>query len=345
MSFQKKIGLILFGAVLILVLGVLFLPQAFINWQKKKIEAQVHESCSSCQLKIGDISYSLLAPGLIQITSLNYVTGTGHALETKFSAAQIRIEFEPKKLFEKLIDIRQIEIKTAEVQLEDIDQMPPQPPTESKGESEFHFNIQRLHFSNAQLKYNRQHHKTSATIMVNHIRGDIKDLTDIKRPNSQLSTGHFDLNIEKTGHIELNIDTPNFLKMKAAMVSLAVSNQDLAELNIFLHPNAGVNLKGQLIHGLGFVNMTGRHEAVKLNAVYKNLEVKVEPHVQRSELESYFTNLGASLVFNPENLKFAPTDQSRSIETDRQEKESLVGFMLRGLKEAAIQVAMVSKKK
>jgi hypothetical protein len=344
MTNLKKIGILLSILFIIFLVSIFFTPQAVINSQKKKIEAEVHETCASCQLKIGEIHYSLLRPGQIKIAKLSYVTGTGEPLETKFMASQIQIYFDPKKLFDRFLQIRLIEMNSAEVELMDVDHLPPHTHADSKEENDFHFMIQKIHISAAQIKYTRKHHGTSATIQVHHIEGEIGDITDLKRPASQLSTAHFHLNIEKTGHIELNIDTPDFLKIKDAMVSLAVSNQDLSELNVFLQPNAGVILKGHLIKGLGFINMHGQHLDAKLHAVYQNLLVKVEPSVQRSELESDFTNIGASLLMNPDNLMLAPKEQSRNIQTDRKEKESVVAFMLRGLKEAAIQVSMVSQK-
>lgn len=340
---MKKLLILISALLVVLFVMLAVLPQVFINYKKKKIENDFQEACSSCELKIGEISYSLFRASEIEISNFFLISEKAHALESRLQIESIKIHFDPMALFSKMIQVSQISVRGMQVELIDTDKAPKNSQIEGS-ENDFHFYISHVKVLSARFKYTRKHHGTVASIHINNIRGEIGEFTDLKKPNTQLASAHFNLQIENRGRVQLDVDTRDFLKIKNVMASLTVTNQDLSDLNIFLKPNAGVMLKGNLQKGIGFVNMNGKHETAKVNASYENLEVKVEPFVQRSELESYFTNIGASLAMKPENLTSSPQSQSRDVDTDRQEGESIVGFMLRGLKEAAIKVAMAPKK-
>ena len=152
-------------------------------------------------------------------------------------------------------------------------------------------------------------------------------------------TAKLESKFEKDGPHLLTLSLKPFAEPAVVDVDLVAHHQNLQGLSHFLMPNDGVELHGEIVEGHGFTHMVGRHLHAEVYAEYKDLRVKVHKADDRSGLVAFFTTLATQITSKKQNLDTPDQNQSRGVAIDREADESLIHFLLRGWKEAAIRVS------
>lgn len=330
--------LVLFTAIAV---GSFYLP----DYLKEKIESEVPKTCSKCRLKIGDLDLPLLQPGDVTFHNLDFSYGDEGTTQVFAKAALLDFHVSLRSLLKHHVHIHRLMVSHFDVTVIDGDKhSPPEPKKEDSSpnaDADYDLVIGPLRYLNGSFQYVRNHEGTTATLHVQDINGT---LTSIDPRADRIIKGQLTARYERSGHSELEILTNPFLKPLQVDVKLAVKDQDLNDLSLFFEPNAGVRLKGKIDEGLGMVSVKG--DALKATdwIVYEDLDAKVLRGKEYSGFVAFFENLGLGLAMQQKNTELEKAEQTKSVELKQEANESLISFVLRGLKEAAMKVATRSNK-
>jgi len=94
-----------------------------------------------------------------------------------------------------------------------------------------------------------------------------------------------------------------------------------------------------LHEGKAAVNVTGASLKSEVSVVYQGLDVIFSANRERSGATAFFSNLLRGLKIDDQNTTEPRYDQKRTAALQRKKGESIVSFILRGMKEAALEVA------
>lgn len=330
---------ILLSSVLVLftatAIGSFYLP----DYLKNKIETEVQAECEKCRLKIGDLDVPLFQPGDLTFHNLDFSFGDEGATQVFAKAALLDVHISLRSLLKHHIYLRNLMITHFDVTVIDGDKHspPPEGGKEKPSEpSDFTFSIAPLRYLNGSFQYVRNHEGTTATLHVQDINGT---LTAVDPKSDHIIKAHLTARYERSGHAELEILTNPFIKPLQVDVKLAVNDQDLNDLTLFFEPNAGVQIHGKINEGLGLVSVIGDELKATDWIVYQDLDAKVLKGKEYSGFVAFFENLGLGLAMQSSNVELEKDQQTKSVELKKEGGESLISFILRGLKEAAMKVA------
>lgn len=327
---------VLASLVLIYVVGIeLVLPPI----AKAKITEAVTDGCASCKFELGSASFGLFNPGHIRLRDIRVKQGYEGSTELLVKIESVFIDVDLAGSTRERISILNVELREPDVLLVDGDAASPKSKDadeDSKGPT---FAINHTKLTNGIFTYTRNTKGTTATLHLAKIEGDFSALGTIDELKDKFVDAHLAFQIEKSGATELDLRVPMKGGANHVDVSLYLRDQDLAVTTPFFNPNAGVELNGNVVKARARAQVRGDALVASTWIVYKGLELKLNPMYDRSGAEAFFTNLGIELVMKETDLDLDGKDQTEFLHTKREPNEKTVGFILRGLKEAAIKVA------
>jgi len=106
----------------------------------------------------------------------------------------------------------------------------------------------------------------------------------------------------------------------------------------FFLPEAGLKLSGLLHEGEAKVAIRENRAHSTVSATFEKLEFDVKPTPTRSGLQAFIANVVTSLGMGGQNLYDKPEDRKKTAELTREADESVIAFILRGMKEAALKI-------
>jgi hypothetical protein len=174
---------------------------------------------------------------------------------------------------------------------------------------------------------------THAVFTVHGLNGEID-------PNPDRAVANVRGLIGPGGEFQIRVVSPYGVKPLEIDTEIFVKRLNLEDLSVFFKPNAGVELWGTLEKGHARSKMTGPALKSTLFAEYKDFKLRVDKMYDRNEAQTFFTNLGAAIAMRGENRDEPAEDKRKTVESRRERGESLVSFILRGLKEASLAVAL-----
>ena len=316
------------SGLLILIFAVcLILPDLFLP----KIEAYVTTKCQRCTIDIADVD---ILPGtdlVIYLNNVKFSYTPNDKIEGQIHKIRIAIKWLP--LLKDSYQIRNLAIGYTEVMYTDNDNntvstgAPPILPL---------IHIEKTEITNGIFQYLRSTKGTSALFVVRDIRAQLSPFST--SPNSKNEEVRLDAEgrVGYSGHTKLNVKT--FLWREAAHIdaALSVKDQSLGDLTEFLKENAGVSLSGKMLNGDANLQLRGLDLKTYLKASYQDFDIKIDPMYDRNQFTAFFMNLGAAIAMK----KKSKGNTDEFVELKREPNEPIVGFMLRGLKEAAIRLSM-----
>lgn len=328
-----------FALILIFILGLVGAIFSVDEFLRQKLQTEVRESCATCALEIGNLHLRLLDPGEVHLTDVHLTTGTKGAFEVDARIESIVLKINPRELFNHQLEFERVIIEKPTVRLTDGDVHPaPDKPDDSPAaEWTFALNTTEVHFGT--LDYTRNHVGTHAHIHVHDVQIKLGQLGNRPPLSEQTVEGTGQAQVEKSGEVWLKVSTTPFKKPLFIDLTLDVKKQNLADLTPFFKANAGVNLEGILRTGHAQVSVRGSSLKATLAADYQDLKITLEKMYDRNELTAFFMNLGTAVTMSKKNVDKPKEDKLRDVELSREGSESIVGFILRGLKEAALKVA------
>ena len=334
LKFPRRWFIFIPGAIL-LVLAVL--PYLLSPVVARRVEQVVRDACATCEFHADEIRILLLRPGHVSLRGVHFKAGEKSISQFEATVPQIELSVALWPLLQKNLRLLNVDLRGPDVVFTDGDGKSPP----SKGsESEWNLAVEAVRVKNGEFHYVRNTHGTSATLNLNAI--------DLKGGGFATSgEGKFAavkaaarLRLVKSGSIELNVSTKPFEKPLPIDVELNARDQNLADLTPFFKENAGVVLSGTLRQGHGKVKALGSHLDSLVWAEYEDLKVELLPIYDRSEAAAFFTNLGMAVAMVKKNGNASRADQVRATQLERKPEESIVHFILTGLKLAALQVTL-----
>lgn len=293
-------------------------------WAKTKLEKTVRENCDGCSFQME--SAKLTWRGLV-LSDVRF--GTGKKGAKKFDLHVVRAVIRPDiwPLFRQEINIQSVALFAPEVIYSEGDL----PVPGGKGDESLNVVLNKISIYNGKFVYIRDHKGTHAELTINDIAGKI--LVSGGRLDGRFTarmgeSGEFDLLAQAALKKPLEIDS-----------ELTVRNQNLADLTVFLKPNAGVELKGEIVKAHAVSKARGDKLNTQLTVAFRDFQVRLLEMYDRTEAEAAFTNIGAALVLKRENLNSSKEKQSSTAESTRKKGESIVHFLLTGLKKSALDAA------
>jgi hypothetical protein len=213
----------------------------------EKIESFVNENCETCHLSLGGLDASLLTPGEISFTGVDFKSGIAGAQQVDAKAARVRMKFSLADLYRKKPHLQLLDFEKPDVTFTDGDKHTHPKPKDS----DFTFVIERMVAHDGEFTYVRDHLGTHAILHIHDIQvqagaiGNVPDLKAVATRASALAR------IEKSGEVGIDLSVPVFAKPLRLDVDLKIKDQNLADVTPFFKENAGVILKGVMLSGHG----------------------------------------------------------------------------------------------
>ena len=314
-----------------LCLITLTIPQSLLQkWQASAIE-----HCEGCQLNISKAHISFWHRQLI-LDNIIFSSGDPQftAIEAKIDS--IRIVFSIRKLFHKSIHISHMEIMNPNVQIMEGDKVYPQEKPGAKMAST-EMEVLATNIQNGIFTYNRTYRRGIASIHITQIMGEIQSWNN--HDNTAKTKGNASGLLEQSGRFSLAIESPIFAENTQAEIGITMKELVLSNMNPFFETSEGINLLGNLHEAKANVIVIERTLSADVRAKYSGLDIHFQKTNRRGPIAAFLSNLVESIKVNSTNEKRSKRDQIRGILAKRRNHESLVSFILRGMKEAALKVA------
>jgi len=327
---RKLFYILSISAFLVLVaapLGawILFKPKIK-PWVEEKIQTELKKSCDTCEFSFDDIFLTWRGPA---IENIKFKTRpSGQRLEGEIFSLFIYPRFD-SLLLDGELQVRTVILDQPKITYFD-DAHNPAPNTSSEGLG-LPPNV-GIGVDNGEFTYIRDVKDTHAVLAIRKIQARLT--TAIEGIHSRATA-----QLGESGNLLLTVEANLKKNPFETKIDLSTKNQDMKDLSAFFEPNAGVKMEGTLLSGDVTSQVVGPHVSTHLKMEFKDFKLKVNSMYDRSDIQTFFTNLAASLALRKKNTDAREKDKSTKVEADREKGETFVSFVLRSWKEAAIKVA------
>lgn len=316
-----------------LVVLFVLIKQAIAPWAARRwLLSSLHKACKSCELSLSSVNVHFF-PLALSSKNVRFQQG-----DPRFTAFRVDVEsiFLP---FDHHRYMGQVRVEKPRVEITDGDfHYPLEKTNESVPPPDFR--VAGVKISDGSFTYIHQHLARKAVISVSHIYAEVSafggspDLVD-KEVESTASGV-----LENSGKFHLYLGSPIFAKKQKIDVCLEMAKQNIAALNRFFVPNDGIEVGGELVEGKSQVSVRGTNLKATVYASYQNLNLMLKKNEERSLASAMLLNFVESLVIRRKNIKSPNYVRQSEVALAQQPQESIVSFILRGMKEAAIKVSV-----
>lgn len=311
---------------------------------RAELRDAIDSACPTCEVEIGRLSFSFFPPSDIAVQDIKFKVGRPGGSEGIGRIEAINVKLSVARSTKENIVIESVNIVRPVITFVDGDAVTPKKDTkdESPGRT---FAVENTFMVDGEFTYIRETKGTSATLRLHAINLTMDEFgtafdNDSRREAVTRAVAR--LRIENSGEVRLEVESPLRPGPDHVDVAVEIRDQNLADLTPFFKPNAGVELSGQMVKARGRVKLRDQDMRATAWIIYHGLNIKLNSMYDRTGAEAFFMNLGADLVMKEEDLGLAKDLQTRSLAIKREKGERIVGFILRGLKEAAIKVAQAA---
>lgn len=322
--------LFFFALPLLLLISVAIVWANLPGYLIPKIETLVHEQCEDCTLKIESMTLTPTHKISIRLNDIKFKYHPNDAIEAFIESIYITLPWSILYSSEYFID--GIAFVKPNVIYTDGDR---KTVSTIKKPNLPIFKINNTEIIDGKFRYNRHTAGTKASFNIQGIKGELSivgNTPELKKQATQLRASG---QVENSGESHLAITTFLWEDNVYIDTELKVKEQNLDDLSIFLKDNAGVSLSGTLLRGETLLQVRDKNLRTFLLATYNHFDIQFDPMYDRNEITAFFMNFYSTILVNRKNT--AKNDPKREfVDITREPKESLVSFMLRGLKEAAI---------
>ncbi|MGZ3694077.1 MAG: hypothetical protein ACXWQO_07745 [Bdellovibrionota bacterium] len=320
--------LVLFG---FLALALLFLSAAF--FAKIRFEPELHKriaaACPECRAEWKSFS---LRPTGISFGGLDFESPPKAITVYEMQAQSVEIDVNWRQAMHGVLDLSAVRIWGADIKIKEIaGHNPPSPPPESA------FAVRGIEVEDSTFTYEIREKGKFGRVRLDGISASISPFGTMAELHDQRVIGKAKARLEHSGQVDLEVDAALFSPEPSVRVKLSLSGQKLAELNEYFTPIDGVELAGEVLKGNASAEIHGKNLSAWADIRYEKFDVHFNKTKQRGGLKAFLSNIVADLKLDPK--KIGP--DAKSVGIQRRKLESIVSFILRGLKEAALRVAAV----
>lgn len=313
----------------ILVIGValaILIPK-LLPWAEREIRDAVHRECPSCEFGMGGVTAWF--DGL-SVSDLHLAGGERGGQWVDFKARRITFSVDYTSLMSDAPRLKGVTLDHPDITFYDGEKSSQRSSGSLDSDKII---INAIFFFGGKFTYVRDVKGTHAVLVIDSIDGDID-------PNPDRAIADVRAKIGSDGGFNLRVISPYNKRPLQIDTELEVKDQSLEALSEFFKPNAGVELIGTITKGHARTRLRGDHVSAALFAEYKDFKLRVNKMYDRNSVQTFFTNLGAAIAMREKNKNASAKDKESSVDLTREKGESIVSFILRGLKEAALKVAI-----
>lgn len=338
----KRRKALLIAAVAVFLPVALF-PRVIGPWMvRHALKALILDRCATCKLDLAQVGVRLFGGGL-SLKGVNFSVGDPKDVFITASIASLTADMYPLALYRRVLHLGPIVIEKPEVTVVETAEPPPDAKKDgasAEGESsEDSIDVESIRVKNGSFTYVHERKERQAGLHLKMIDADVLSFGSSPDWREHQARGHATGTLEESGRFELAVGAYLFEPAPHLDLGLVVFEQNLSDLNKFFLTDEGISLEGRLIEGWGTVAVRGKEADARVQARFQDLDISVGSTPERSGLSAFFSNLVASLRLRSKNLAADPEEQSRKVHIERESDESLVSFILRALKDAALKVA------
>ncbi len=309
---------------------------------RRKVIALIEENCGSCTFTLPRVGISLL-PVSVSLEAPQLVWGEPHYTRVDAQAGRILARISLLKLLRRQLYFRQVEIEAPKVVVTEGDlRFPPSEPREAAPPSRWTYVSQGVKLNAGKFRYVRLRQPQNAIIRVSDIEGNVGPWGTTPDLHGQETRAHAKGRLEDSGSFTLSITMPVPSKPLHVDIELEIAGQNLSDINSFFEFDDGIKLRGTLVQGRGLTAIRGTKLKASVEAKYLGLGIEFEKTKERSAIAAFFSNLIQSIKIDPSSIGEKPSDQVRSVEIECEPGETIMQFILRGMKDAALKVASSS---
>ncbi|MGE3975700.1 MAG: hypothetical protein AB7F59_14330 [Bdellovibrionales bacterium] len=320
----------------IVLLAVFFTKKSYENKLREKILATVHENCKSCKLEISSLKIHLFARDLslrqIKFTAGRRITTAVEAQIEKISLSLTSSPFDLKNM-----EIDKVEIESPQITVIEGDEKTGSHPLRTN--EELKWNIEKIFIYNGKFKYLRESPDRTGVIHMNDIQVTVENLNSATGPQAKLAQVKAKSLLENSGQVEMNINTAPFEDQTNVDLDIRLSQYNLKESNDFFKPIDQAELSGEIVSGFATSKVRGPKLISTVEVKYKNLDVQFFTDKDRTDVANFFMNVMADAKFDKKSTDESKPERTRTAHIVRKAEETLISFILRGLKDASLEVA------
>jgi hypothetical protein len=328
---MKRAGI--FGLA-ILILGALF-TFAFPAWLLTRAEASLRAACATCSLRTG-LSYLLPLPLRLHVNGVEFTTGKADRLRVEVKVERVAVELRPDLLWRETKVIPSVTLYRPEIILDEGDL--PKPPGQDSPLPPLQ--VLAAEIMDGTFTYRRRSEGYRAKVPLDQIEARL--LTPLylgDGPADHKVEAELSARLAESGKVKLSLAVQPYGPSLDLRLALDVKNQELARLNSYFDVHEGIALAGTLVNGQARVHLEGRYLHAAVLALYRDFDVRFRQTKEMSELEAFFANLLRHVRMDEGNLEEPRWEQRRAVHLVRHPEESIVSYLLRGMKEASLKVA------
>lgn len=178
-----------------------------------------------------------------------------------------------------------------------------------------------------------------AILHVKDVQASVGELGTTPQLRDRMARGQAKGRLENSGGFILTVEAAPFSRGLKVDVDLQMSEQNLEDMSSFFQTTDGIRLAGKLHKGRSLIKVREKKLTGWVQVEYDGLDVQVEESKSRGKISAFFSNLVNFIKLHPSSVGKKPIDQTRDIELIREPRETLIHFILRGMREGALKVA------
>ncbi|MCX5793697.1 MAG: hypothetical protein NTY45_15985 [Elusimicrobia bacterium] len=304
---------------------------------RRRLVAAVQDNCKTCELSLGRVSVSLW-PLALSCKDVRFTGGTPNATVIHAEAGRVYAPFSLLPLFKSRFRIGRIEIEQPAVIVTEGDLSAPSSGEDSAAPG-LDLEVDGIVVRNSSFTYIREHAGLKGILGASRINAVVGPIGSSDRLRDADAAAAAEGLLEHSGQFSLQVRAKIYAKAPDVDVNLQIAEQDLAALNPFFRPNCGIRLKGVLIEGRASAAIRGERLHSSAYLRYRGFSLKIKKNEERGGLSAFFQNIVAAVTMSEQNAGGGNYDRRASVDLERKHKETLISFVLRGMKEAALEVS------
>ncbi len=312
---------------------------------RRQLVSSFGETCAGCTLNIDRVCISLVPVSVI-LEGVHISGGDPKATAVDAKADRIIGRTSLCSMVLRRLVFRGIQVHAPHVVVTEGD-LPLPSSKREEGRRRF-FAIEGVELIDGTFTYIRvlgtEEKTRKATLHVKDVQASVGKLGTVPSLLDQTVKAQAKGRLENSGNFLLSVETLLFSKLLNVDVDLQMAEQNLVDVSQFFQTADGVRISGILREGRSSIKVRGKQLVGSARVKYDNLNVQFEKTKSRGAISTFFSNLTKSFKLNPSSMNERATDQTGRVELEREAGETLVLFILRGMKEAALKVTGMSQK-
>ncbi len=338
---ERKLVAFMLVLVALVVAGVVATWTLLPPYVEKRVPELLKKNCPSCQLDLGTFSVEYF-PLSIVLRKPNLIQGDPSETEISASAERIVAQFSLPDLYQGNLYFRSILVDSPEVTVTEGDGVKKKEKTPAEGsmaesQNSLEYGVNKVSIFHGKFTYVRKYSDRTATIRLDELQGHVGAWGT--REEASVTEASIDGTLEKSGTIHLEVGVPLHEKDLRVNVRLTIDKMDLSHLNPMFEPSDGIKLRGMIVHGQADTDVMGRSLTSTVDIGYYGLDIIFEKTKDRGALKNLLAKFLKSVKLKSEHAAPPSKEPPNKVTLERKPKESLVSFILRGMKQGAFGIA------